>query len=138
MVRLVWLFGMRHISEPRFRKFLVVGGIGTCIDFLLFYLFLSMLGWPIVLSNILSYGTGLTSSFFMNRIWTFADSRHRSKKRLPLALLIGYLGLMLNTALVWLFALIIHVWVGKVLAVVLIIFYNYLTNKYIIFSMNEE
>ena len=138
MVRLVLSLGLRQISEPRFRKFLVVGGIGTLIDFALFFLFFNIFQWGIVAANLISYGTGLTSSFFINRAWTFRDSQQRSKKRLVLALIFGYIGLVLNTSLVWLLALVIPVWGGKVLAVVVIIFYNYLTNKYIIFSMKEE
>lgn len=124
---------IKQLIERRFLKFLVVGGIGTIIDFVLFFIFYQLLGWNLILSNTLSYGTGITNSFFINRAWTFSDSTKRSCKRLTLALLFGYLGLIFNTAMVWAFSLIMPVFIGKTVAVFIIVIYNYLTNKHIVF-----
>lgn len=124
---------IKQLADKRFLKFLVVGASGTAIDFILFYLCYQVSDWGIILSNTISYGTGITSSFFINRAWTFADGQKRSHKRLVLALALGYLGLVLNTAMVWAFSLVMHVFIGKTIAVFVIVIYNYLTNKHIVF-----
>ena len=119
----------------RFRKFLIVGASGTALDFAFFYLFFDLLGWPLILANSCSYGIGLTSSFFINRAWTFCDSSNRSARRVWLSLFWGYSGLALNTLLVWAIATIAHVWIGKVIAVFVVVVFNYVTNKYFVFSI---
>jgi putative flippase GtrA len=124
---------MKVLLEKRLMKFLIVGTSGTIIDFILFIACYEFVGWGIIASNIVSYGTGLSSSFFLNRSWTFADSTKRSHRRLVLALTFGYIGLVINTFLVWLLAFVFPVLVGKLIAVLLIVIYNYLTNKHIVF-----
>lgn len=124
---------IKQFTDKRFLKFLVVGAFGTAIDFILFYIFYELAGWGVILSNTISYGTGLTSSFFINRVWTFSDGKKRSQKRLPLALTFGYIGLIFNTAMVWALAFLMPVFAGKVIAVFVIVIYNYLTNKHIVF-----
>jgi len=124
--------------SPRFMRFALVGASGTAIDFALFYLFYSLLGLPLVLANTLSYGTGLTSSFFLNRRYTFADSPKQDSRRVWLSLLFGYIGLAINTALVWGIEQVAHVWVGKVAAVFVVLVYNYLMNKWFVFGLTHK
>ena len=95
------------------------------------------MGWGIILSNALSYGTGLTGSFFLNRLWTFSDSEQRSTKRVWLSLTLGYIGLMINTAMVWGLAFIMPVMLGKLIAVSVVIIYNYQVNKHIVFGVKS-
>jgi putative flippase GtrA len=124
---------IKKFADKRFFKFLIVGAFGTAVDFILFYICYTFLDLGIIVGNTISYGIGLTGSFFINRIWTFSDGKERSHKRLFFALSFGYLGLVINTALVWAFAFVVPVFVGKSLAVVIIVFYNYLTNKHLVF-----
>ncbi len=128
---------IKHIvlKHTRFLRFLIVGGIGTAIDFFLFYLFFIIIGWHLVISNSLSYGTGLTSSFFLNRAWTFKDSNNKSKKLLFISIIAGYLGLAINTLLVWGFSNFMPVMIGKVFAVLIVIIYNYHVNKSLVFKV---
>ena len=135
MVRQIISFSLKNIMEPNFRRFLIVGALGTSIDFCLFFIGYNLLGLGIVIANLISYGTGITCSFFFHRSWTFRErARKRSKRRLGWSLAFGYTGLLLNTLMVWAFALMFPVWIGKIAAVGVILFYNYLTNKYIVFA----
>jgi putative flippase GtrA len=119
----------------RFAKFLVVGGSCTLLDFVLFSIIHLWLKVDIVLANIVSYGVGLTASFFLNRAWTFHDGQLRSKKRILHFFLWGYGGLILNTGLVWFLANYIHSLFAKSIAVIVVLLYNYLANKYFVFKV---
>lgn len=123
--------------SKRFLKFLCVGGVCTALDFVLFYILYYLLSLHIVPANILSYGSGLTLSFFINRHLTFKDSAQKQVNRLKYVLLYGYIGLMLNTAIVWGIALILPAFIGKVIAVIIVVFYNYYTNKKLVFQIEK-
>ncbi len=120
------------IFSSSFLRFALVGAIGTVVDFALFYGLHMLLEWGLVVSNILSYSTGLTSSFFLNRRFTFQSTTKTN--RLWLSLVLGYIGLGINTALVWLCAGIMPMMLGKVIAVIVVLFYNYFANRYFVFS----
>lgn len=57
-------------SLSLFSRFCTVGVSNTVIDFSVFFLFIS-LGVPYLLSQILSFTTGMINSFIWNRKWTF-------------------------------------------------------------------
>jgi len=54
-----------------FIKFLAVGVINFFVDFGVLTLLNVVLGWPLVLSNIISYTCGVINSFVFNRYFTF-------------------------------------------------------------------
>ena len=118
--------------SQEFFKFLIVGTIGTAIDFLLFGLFYSIITLPLVVSNLLSYGIGLSCGFFLNRRYVFTSDV--STKRIVLCLTFGYIGLAFNTIIVWYGTQFISAYIAKTIAVIIIINYNFLTNKFIIFK----
>ena len=121
--------------KQRFFRFLVVGAIGTLIDFVLFFGLHFGLAVGIIYANTLSYGTGIISSFFLNRTFTFADSSKKSTKRVFLSVTLGYIGLLLNTVTVYFISQFIGVIYAKLLAVFIILIYNYYTNKHLVFRI---
>ncbi len=54
-----------------FVKFQCVGVINFLVDYLVFTLLHGIVGWPVVLSNTISYSCGIVNSFLLNRYWTF-------------------------------------------------------------------
>lgn len=126
---------LKEFFSKRFYKFLAVGLSGTVIDFVLFYVLHFILSVSIIPANAISYGTGLTSSFFLNQKWTFSDSTHKSHKQLIFSLLLGYIGLIINTLLVWLLSFTIHAMLAKAVAVLVVVVYNYFTNKILVFRI---
>ena len=52
-------------------KFIVVGVVNFLVDYGVLTLLNVVLGWPLVLSNIISYSCGVVNSFLLNRFWTF-------------------------------------------------------------------
>ncbi len=54
-----------------FFKFQVVGVVNFFVDYGVLSLLNLVLGWPLVLSNVISYTCGVINSFVWNRFWTF-------------------------------------------------------------------
>ncbi len=54
-----------------FVKFQCVGVLNFLVDFGVLTLLNVVVGWPLVVSNIISYTCGVVNSFVFNRFWTF-------------------------------------------------------------------
>jgi len=65
------LFRKYKKSIGHFIKFQAVGVINFFVDYGVLSLLNLVLGWPLVLSNVVSYTCGVVNSFFWNRFWTF-------------------------------------------------------------------
>lgn len=118
-------------------RFLVVGGVNTALDFVLFAALFYGAGWHVIAANTVSYGLGLASAFFMNKRWTFADGGSLGAHRIWLSLGFGYAGLLLNTLIVWTLAAMMHAMLAKVIAVIAVLFFNYFVNKIIVFRVKN-
>ncbi len=82
-------FGDRAREVERFLKFVVVGVIGTIVDFgTLFVLQATVLAptaphenLKVVIAPSIAFMAAITSNFIWNRFWTYPDSRSRSLRR---------------------------------------------------------
>jgi putative flippase GtrA len=54
-----------------FVKFQCVGVVNFLVDYGVFTLLNGVVGWPVGLSNTISYSCGIVNSFLLNRYWTF-------------------------------------------------------------------
>ena len=59
------------IIERHLPKFLIVGVIGTAINYLVFYLMYSIWNVHYILACIVGYISGLFLGFYLNKEWTF-------------------------------------------------------------------
>src|SRR5215217_2731514 len=88
----------RHLVHEM-AKFGIVGAVNTVLDFGLANLLYLGLGWPSLGSKTASVAVAATSSYFMNRHWTF---RHRARTGLrreyTLFFLLNGVGLLISDA----------------------------------------
>ena len=130
-----------------FTRFLVVGALGTFLDFSLLSL-LKAFGFPTLLANSLSFSAGVANNFTFNRLWTFADAKGADwRKQLAQFLLVSLVGLALNNAIVLLLEIPLGQLLGqpdygylpaKVIATGVVVFWNYFANRYWTFNNKQE
>lgn len=87
---------------PPALRFALVGGANTLLDAGLFAALCYGAGLAPGVANLLSYGTGIASSFVLNRSWTFADRDHTGALAVQAAgfLAVSLSALALSTTLV--------------------------------------
>lgn len=144
----------------RFLKFCVVGTIGTVIDFGLLNLFYNVLGWPQVLSNVLSTSAAVVNNYTWSRYWVYPETKNQQGgKKFIQFVLVSIVAVILNTTILnvtdrWIFgergilaALVapLAAWIGmehgvlssnaaKVIATGIVLFWNFFANRIWTFS----
>lgn len=100
---------MRQLAETnrkelkRFAKFAIVGAAGSVTDFTVLNVMIQVFGVSILLANTLSFTFAVVQNFFLNRIWTFPESRNRDARRQMLQfLVVSMVGLSINLIVVML------------------------------------
>ena len=135
----------------RFLKFAVVGTIGAVVDFGTFTLMNSALGLPGVAAQAISFTAAVMSNFVWNRFWTYFDSRSkRMATQLAQFLGVSLVGLLVRTPIFTLLESPYGRWVSAIglpegfpltaaktgsylaltSAVVVVLFWNFLVNRY--------
>jgi putative flippase GtrA len=96
-------------------SFALVGVVNASVDFAMFSFFYFYLGFPIILSNLMSWLVAVTGSYVMNSMTTFAveSGRKLRLKSYATFLLAQVAGLVANTATVFL----VPVVIGKILGI---------------------
>jgi len=75
VVKYVVISRIKELIFGKFGKFLVVGGIGFVINYVLLRLLSDVYHWDHSLANLLGAATAIFSNFNLNNIWTFKEGK---------------------------------------------------------------
>lgn len=121
-------------------KSAIVGVSNTLLDFFVYLLLTRFAGMYYLAANILSFALAVTSSFFLNKRWTFRNRSRYSHVQYGKFVIISAGGLFINEGV--LYTLVEHYGipdiVGKTAGIVLVFFWNFLLYKYWVFRTVGE
>jgi putative flippase GtrA len=117
-------------------KFLTVGGSSAIIDFCILYLLTDHANFHYLISATIAFIVAGMYNYLLNRNWTF-KANGSQKKQLPIFLVMGGIGLLLNNFILFVSVDIFGLWYiyGKVIAAGLVTFWNFFINKYFTFRL---
>ena len=120
----------------KFIRFVVVGFSGLLIDYGLTWLSKEKLRIQKLIANAIGFCSAATSSYFLNRIWTFHSTDPEIVIEYSQFLLISLLGLGINTLILWLILkyLKINFYVAKFFAILVVTVWNFFANLYFTFA----
>ena len=112
-------------------KFVIVGGIATIIDFIIFFLLHELLKAPTLLSNITSFSVSVIYNYIASVKWVFDVKKDNPKKQFIVFIVLSIIGLLINTTIVYVTIDILHWWsiISKVLATAIVMVFNFITRK---------
>jgi putative flippase GtrA len=121
-------------------SFGLVGVVNVAVDFGTFSLAYYVIGWPIILANILAWSVAVSGSYVMNSLTTFA---HESGRELRLKAYVGFVvsqvaGLVANTATVLVASYFMPVLMGKVLAIGASFLVNFSLSHFVVFRRRDD
>jgi len=127
----------RPSERARFGKFLVVGLIGSIVDFGLLNLGIQVFGLAKWLANTISFSAAVLSNFTWNRFWTYPESRSEPVARqLGQFALVNVAGYAINQAVfLSLDHYVFQDWgtlgynVSKAVAIGVVLFWNFGVNR---------
>lgn len=144
-VGIVSQFGVKEKEAERFFKFLVVGTIGFIVDFGTLAFLVEVMGLVPVLANTFSFSAAVISNFTLNRYWTYPDSRSKRRRvQIIQFAAVSVIGLTINNLILvalqgpfstLLAAVNAPAAIGgyipaKMVATVVVLFWNFFVNRY--------
>lgn len=141
-------FGIKPREAERFLKFLVVGTVGFVVDFGTLAILKELVGLPTIIANTISFSAAVVSNFTLNRYWTYPDSRSKPiRSQMSQFTVVSLVGLALNNGILvtlervldrlfvqWAFTLVPGYIPAKMVATVVVLFWNFFVNRYWTYS----
>lgn len=134
-VRLLKLFPPKQV-----RRYLFSGVTAFISEYGMFIVLYKVLECPLILSNSISFLIGLIISFSLQRSWTFQKSQFQkalSRQFLLYSLLAVFNLLMINLMLSYLKHRGLDPRLGKVMVMLLVVYWNFLLFRSIIFKPDQ-
>lgn len=124
-------------SMSQFIKFCMVGVCNTVLDFLSYILLTRVFGIFYLLANVFSFIISSTNSYFLNRHFTFKGRGEKKKKEYLKFMGVMLVGLALGQGVLFVSVhfLGLNDLFGKVIGVVVGIFWNYFGSKRVVFAI---
>ncbi len=131
------MISLPKVLSPQLLKYLIAGGSAFATEYLTFFLLFKTFDAQLYVANSLSFCAGLIVSFSLNRAWAFRKDSFRLKKQHQLA---SYIGLalcnllLINVIIGVLQAAAVPALVGKVIAMMTIVVWNFFIFRLFIFA----
>lgn len=130
----------RNLPFLEFGRYGIVSVAALSIDFAILTLLTSGLGLYYLWSSIISYTTGLIFSYTMSITWVFKTRSTQSRAvEFSVFVGIGLLGLVLNSATMWLFTSVVglvYIW-SRLLSAVIAYTWKYVARRMLLFRSKE-
>ena len=113
-------------------KFIIVGGIATLIDWIIYYILNSVFNINPLISNIFSFSISLIYNYIASVKWVFNVSKKKNKKRIFMEFIIlSVVGLLISEFLIWLLVdkLMINSMISKIISTAIVMVFNFVTRK---------
>ncbi|MDD1774488.1 MAG: GtrA family protein [Methanobacterium sp.] len=124
-------------TEIQFFRYIFVGGVAFIVDFTSLYVLTDFFGIYYLYSAAAAFILGLVVNYFMSISWVFNKRKLNSKTiEFSVFALIGIIGLGLNEIFIWFFTdeLNLFYLVSKILAAIIILFWNFFARKITLFN----
>lgn len=123
----------------QFFRFCVTGITGAIIDFGFLYLLIEFANLNYLLSATISFVLALIDTYLLNKYWTFQNKENNHAKQFSKFLLTSLVGLLINLGIMYLMVDVLLIWYifAKIIASIIVLFWNFLMNKHFTFKITN-
>lgn len=132
--------GKWYLLVTQFFKFGLIGALNTFLHFGVYFYLTRFLDTHFLVANAVAFIIAATSSYFLNKFWTFQDKNKSFYTQYPKFIIIAAIGLSMHEALLYLFVNIFH-WldlVALILAAFIVMFWNFFMNRQWTFNNSKN
>lgn len=119
----------------KFIRYALVGFTGVVVDFSVTYIFKEYVKLSKYVANSLGFCTAVLTNYLLNRYWTFGAGNEDVFIQFGTFLAVSLIGLAINNFIIYLLneKLKINFYVSKIVAIFVVIFWNFFVNYYYTF-----
>ena len=113
-------------------KFIIVGGIATLLDWIIYYILYRFIGINPLIANIISFSISMIYNFYASCKYVFNVTKSKTKYRLFIEFIVfSLIGLGINEFLIFVFYtnLSWNAMLVKILATAIVMVFNFVTRK---------
>ncbi len=131
---------LEKLFDIRIIKFGIIGSTGFVIDMSVTWIFKEIFGVDQYISHALGFIAAVVNNYVLNKYWTFQDNSVKSVRQFGFFFFISLIGMGFNTFFLYVFVEFVHInfYLGKVLAVMLVFLWNYVSNSILTFSGRKQ
>ena len=127
------------ISSPVLRQLIIYGTVAlipTSVDFLLLYVLTELIGVYYLCSVALAFSVGVFTSYLSQKKLTFKNESQQYFSQFSFFCGVSLVGLILNILIVFSVVEFLNAWylLGKILATLLVLVWNFSVHKYFTFK----
>lgn len=133
------IFKLLHIENKKLEKlsvqifkFVIVGGIATIIDWLVYYILFNYLNMNPLIANIFSFAVSVVYNYTASVKWIFEVDKNKSKKKIFVEFIVlSLIGLLLTEILLVIFinGMKLSEMLSKIIATAIVMVFNFITRK---------
>jgi putative flippase GtrA len=131
------ILSKQNNTRFQFLRYSISGGIAFISDFTLLYILTDFFHIYYLVSAGIAFMAGVLITYILSITWVF-DKRRIKNKHLELGffILISFIGLILTELFIWFFTekINFHYLISKIISSALVLFWNFFSKKYILFS----
>ena len=130
---------LKRRGVRQFIKFAVVGFLSTIIDWGTYLLLTRYAATFYLTAKVLSFSVSVINSYVLNRRWTFRSTEPKRLHQFSKFLIVAVVGLGLNTLIMYVAVSCFEFsdLIGLVLATIIVVFWNFLANKFYTFKNSQ-
>ncbi len=112
-------------------KFGIVGGLAFIIDYGIYTLLSQLLGIYYILASIISFSISVIFNYILSIKWVFDVTKKQTTKEFIIFIVLSVIGLIINSIILYICVELfnIHDMVGKIIATIIVMVYNFITRK---------
>lgn len=122
----------------QFMRYIFVGGIATIVDLTILFLLTDYAYIHHLVSTVIAFVAGLATNFFLSKCLVFKANKARVNVVMEFIsyAIIGVIGLSITELIMYFFTDNLHLYymISKVVATVIVLFWNYIARKIIIYK----
>lgn len=128
----------------QFLRYFVTGGLAFIVDFGVFALSLYYFEIHYLVSNLIGLMAGNVVNYLLSIGWVFSSEKRKMEKHrlleITVFVLISLFGMGLNEFLMYLFVgvLVVQEMISKIVAAIIVLLYNFLARKFILFKNTRK
>lgn len=126
--------GRTRTVHVQFLRYLFVGGSSAILDLSIYTTLTEIFFVHYLIANLVAFAFGLSWNYLLGILWVF-ESKHQRAKEAAMVFAIAFMGLLWTELILWLLVEYgeIHHFVAKIVAIWVVLFWNFGMRKFYVF-----